>query len=67
MSIQEGVLYKVTGSSWSLEGIKAIDLMIAGMSRKALKLAPSYPHGLIHADVGLSPSPSFTVSTLSAP
>jgi hypothetical protein len=52
MSIQEGVLYKAAGSSWSLEGIKAIDLMIAGMIRKALKLAPSYPYGLIHADVG---------------
>jgi hypothetical protein len=52
MSIQEGVLYKAAGSSWSLEGIKAIDLMIAGMIRKAVKLAPSYPHGLIYADVG---------------
>jgi hypothetical protein len=52
MSIQVGVLNKAAGSSWSLEGIKAINLMIAGMIRKALKLAPSYPHRLIHADVG---------------
>jgi hypothetical protein len=60
MSIQERVLYKAAGSSWSLEEIKAIDLMIAGMIRKALKLAPSYPHGLIHADLGGLGLKSFT-------